>query len=103
MFDNIFDIKNDRRLGIYLYRAGFGFWLCYIFLGASFMQPYVAYRLHCAVLCGFLMVSGLTASMTYDYYHHPAEFEKRKKWLIIAYVAVAAAVYFLVLREPPLF
>lgn len=103
MFDNIFDIKNDRRLSVYLYRMGFGTWLVYILLGASFLKEYAPYRTNCAFLCGFMMISGLTASMIYDYYHHPAVFEQRKKWLLLTYLVLALLLYFLVLREPPLF
>ena len=103
MFDNIFDIKNDRRLSVYLYRAGFGMWLGYILLGAGFLEQYAPYRPYCAFLCGFMMLSGLTASMAYDYHHHPAAFEQRKKWLLFTYFMVAVLVYFLVLRKPPLF
>ncbi|TAF95809.1 MAG: hypothetical protein EAZ32_04510 [Cytophagia bacterium] len=103
MFDNIFDVKNDRRLSVYLYRAGFGMWLGYILLGASFLQQYALYRPVCAFLCAFMMLLGLTASMAYDYYHQPAVFEQRKKWLFFTYFMVAILVYFLILHEPPLF
>ncbi|MFN4147482.1 MAG: hypothetical protein ACK4GN_16765 [Runella sp.] len=102
MSDNFFDIKNDRRLSVYLYRFGFVLWLTYILLGASFFQQYAVYRPSCAVMCAFSMLMGLSASMYYDYYHHPAEFEQKKKWLIISYMVVGAMVYFFILKDKAL-
>jgi len=97
MADKLFDIKNDRRLSVYLYRAGFGFWLLYIVLGANFLRDLQPYRSNCGVFSFFLMVMALSTSMYYDYHHHPAEFEQKKKWLIISYMVLAGLVYFLVL------
>jgi hypothetical protein len=102
MSDKLFDIKNDRRLSVYLYRMGFGFWLLYILLGASFLQSYVVYRLHCGLCCAFSMLLGLSAAMYYDYYHHPAEFEQKRKWLIISYLIFGGLIYFLILKDKPL-
>ncbi|WP_138991529.1 hypothetical protein [Larkinella sp. C7] len=102
MSDRFFDLKNDRRFSVYLYRAGFGFWLLYILMGARFMHDLVAYRTDCAVFSFFLMVLALSASMYYDYYHHPAEFEQKKKWLIAMYLVLAGLIYFFILRKEPL-
>ena len=99
MFDNIFDIKNDRRLSVFLYRAGFGMWMAYLVLGARFMHQYAFYRTNCGLLCGFLMLSGLTASLIYDYHHNATLFEQRKKWLFLTYLLVAALVYFFILAK----
>lgn len=99
MLDKLFDIKNDRRLSVYLYRAGFGLWLLYILLGASFLHEFVVYRIHCAVMCGFFMIFGLSASMYYDYYHHHEEFEQKKKWLIISYLILFGLLYFFVFKD----
>lgn len=102
MDDKLFDIKNDRRLSVYLYRMGFGMWLIYILLGASFLHPYVMYRTHCAIMCAILMVFGLSASMYYDYYHHHEEFEQKKKWLILSYIVLAGLIYFFILKDKAL-
>ncbi|MFC5407904.1 hypothetical protein ACFPMF_01190 [Larkinella bovis] len=102
MSDKLFDVKNDRRLSVYLYRAGFGFWLLYILMGARFMQEVAVYRTDCAVFSFFLMVIALSASMYYDYHHHPVEFEQKKKWLIMMYLVLAGLIYFLILRKEPL-
>lgn len=102
MSDKLFDLKNDRRLSAYLYRAGFGCWLLYIVMGARFMQGFVAYRTDCAIFSFFLMVIALSASMYYDYHHHPAEFDQKKKWLVIMYLVLAALVYVFIIRKEPL-
>ncbi|MFN3379963.1 MAG: hypothetical protein ACK41O_10945 [Runella zeae] len=102
MDDKLFDIKNDRRLSVYLYRMGFGMWLVYILLGASFLHQYVMYRTHCAIMCAILMVFGLSASMYYDYYHHHEEFEQKKKWLILSYIVLAGLIYFFILKDKAL-
>ncbi|MCU0338440.1 MAG: hypothetical protein MUE30_01035 [Spirosomaceae bacterium] len=99
MSENFFDAKNDRRLSVYLYRLGFGLWLGYILLGASFMNEYAAYRTHCALLCAFMMVAGLSASLYHDYYHDHAEFEKKKKLLIVTYLLLAVLLYFFVFKD----
>ncbi len=97
--DDLFDLKNDRRLSVYLYRAGFGCWLLYILSGARFMQSVHMYRTDFGVFAFFLMVMGLSASMIYDYYHHPIEFDQKKKWLAISYLVLAGLVYFLILNK----
>ena len=102
MSDKLFDLKNDRRLSVYLYRAGFGFWLLYILMGARFMQEFVTYRTDCAIFSFFLMVMALSASMYYDYHHHPAEFEQKKKWLVVMYMVLAGLIYFFIIRKEPL-
>ncbi|MBD2703243.1 hypothetical protein IC229_21540 [Spirosoma sp. BT702] len=99
--DDIFDLKNDRRLSVYLYRAGFGCWLLYIVSGARFMESVRMYRTDFGVFSFFLMVLGLSASMIYDYYHHPIEFAQKKKWLAISYVVLAALIYFFILHNQP--
>lgn len=101
MNDKLFDLKNDRRLSVYLYRMGFGTWLLYILMGAPFLHQFIMYRTHCAIMCVMLMVFGLSASMYYDYYHHPREFEQKKKWLIVSYIVLAGLIYFLILRDKP--
>lgn len=99
MSDKLFDFKNDRRLSVYFYRMGFALWLLYILLGASFLHEFIKYRTHCALMCGFFMVFGLTASLYYDYYHHQAEFEQKKKWLIISYMILFGLLYFFILKD----
>ena len=100
--DDLFDLKNDRRLSVYLYRAGFGCWLLYIVSGARFMQSVSIYRTDFGVFSFFLMVMGLSASMIYDYYHHPIEFAQKRKWLAFSYLALAALVYFFILHNEPI-
>jgi len=102
MSDNLFDIKNDRRLSVYLYRAGFGCWLVYILMGAKFMQDVQGYRNDCGFFSFVLMILGLSTSMYYDYHHHPAEFEQKKKWLIVLYAVLALLLYNFILRGNPL-
>ncbi|GAB4016805.1 hypothetical protein [Spirosoma koreense] len=99
--DDLFDLKNDRRLSVYLYRAGFGAWLLYIVSGARFMESVRIYRTDFGVFSFFLMVMGLSASMIYDYYHHPVEFAQKRKWLAISYLILAGLVYVFILRNEP--
>ncbi len=99
--EDLFDLKNDRRLSVYLYRTGFGCWLLYIVSGARFMESVRTYRTDFGVFAFFLMVMGLSASMIYDYYHHPAEFDQKKKWLAVSYVVLAGLVYFFILHKEP--
>ncbi|RIV25539.1 hypothetical protein DYU11_09595 [Fibrisoma montanum] len=99
--EDLFDLKNDRRLSVYLYRAGFGCWLLYILSGAHFLHALRMYRTDFGIFSFFLMVLGLSASMIYDYHHHPAEFEQKKKWLAVGYLVLAGLIYFLILRDQP--
>ncbi|OJV20175.1 MAG: hypothetical protein BGO21_12420 [Dyadobacter sp. 50-39] len=98
MLEGLFDIRNDRRLSVYLYRTGFGFWLMYIALGAPALHFYKHYRQDCGILCLVLMVSAFSASMVYDYFHHRDQYEVKKKWLFISYVILAGLIYFLEFR-----
>ncbi|QRR03839.1 hypothetical protein [Dyadobacter sandarakinus] len=95
MLEGLFDIRNDRRLGMYLYRMGFGAWLMYLVLGAPALHTYHHYRTDCGLLSFVLMVFGFSAAMVYDYFHHPAQFEIKKKWLFISYAILAGVIYFL--------
>ena len=99
--DDLFDLKNDRRLSVYLYRAGFGAWMLYIVSGARFMESVRLYRTDFGIFSFFLMVMGLSASMIYDYYHHPVEFAQKRKWLAISYAVLAALIYFVILHNEP--
>jgi 4-hydroxybenzoate polyprenyltransferase len=94
--EGLFDIKNDRRLSMYLYRIGFGVWLVYLVLGAPAMSTYVQYRTDCGILCFVLMIVGFSASMVYDYSHHKEVYEQKKKWLFISYIILAGIIYFFV-------
>ena len=95
MLEGLFDIKNDKRLSMYLYRMGFGMWLMYLILGAPALHAYVRYRTDCGVFCFVLMIIGFSASMVYDYFHHREAFEQKKKWLFISYLMLAGILYFL--------
>ncbi len=98
---DLFDLKNDPRLSMYLYRAGFGCWLLYIMAGAPFMAALRFYRTDLGILCFFMMVAGLSASMVYDYYHNAPLYEQKKKWLAIGCAVLAALIYFVVLDHAP--
>jgi 4-hydroxybenzoate polyprenyltransferase len=100
VLDELFDIKNDRRMSVYLYRLGFGMWLMYLVLGAPAVRAYAHYRTGCGVLCFALMIFGFSASMVYDYFHQRESFEQKKKWLFISYVLLAAIIYFLEFGTP---
>jgi 4-hydroxybenzoate polyprenyltransferase len=95
MLEGIFDIKNDRRLSMYLYRIGFGMWLLYLVLGAPALKAYAHYRQDCGLWSFVLVIFGFSASMVYDYVHHHDQFELKKKWLFISYVILAGVIYFL--------
>ena len=95
MLEGLFDIKNDKRLSMYLYRMGFGMWLMYLILGAPAMRTYAHYRTDCGVFCFVLMIVGFSASMVYDYFHNRNAFEQKKKWLFISYLILAGIIYFL--------
>lgn len=96
MLEGLFDIKNDRRLSMYLYRMGFGMWLMYLVLGAPAMGAYAQYRLDCGIFCFILMITGFSASMVYDYFHNKEAYEQKKKWLFISYIIFAGIIYFFV-------
>lgn len=96
---DLFDIKNDRRLSVYLYRAGFGCWLLYIVSGARFLQSLTTHRTDFGIFAFFLMVMGGSAAMVYEYYHDPAGFDQKKKWLIIGYGVLAGLIYFILLHH----
>lgn len=93
MFEGLLDIKNDRRLSVYLYRMGFGFWLLYLALGAPALHTYHHYRPDAGVLCIVLMVVGFSASMVYEYFHNRPLYEQKKIWLAISHLVLAAAIY----------
>ncbi|PWJ58319.1 hypothetical protein CLV98_104178 [Dyadobacter jejuensis] len=95
MFAHIFDIKNDKRLSLYLYRLGFGMWLLYLALGAPFAHTYAHYRTDCGVFSFVLMVVSFSISMVYDYFHHYEAYKLKRKWLLISYCLLAGLLYFL--------
>ena len=94
---DLFDLKNDPRLSVYLYRAGFGCWLLYILAGVPLLAQFRLYRTDLGMASFCMMIAGLTASMVYDYHHNTLLFEQKKKWLAIGYVLLAGLIYFVVL------
>lgn len=100
MLDHLFDIKNDRRLSVYLYRMGFGMWLMYLVLGAPALHVYKHYRTDCGVYSFVLMVAGFSAAMVYDYFHNREAYEYKKKWLFVSYLILALVLYFIEFRQP---
>ncbi|HEV7350120.1 hypothetical protein [Telluribacter sp.] len=99
MFEGIFDIKNDRRLSVYLYRMGFGMWLMYLVLGAPALAAFKHYRSDCGMLSMMLMVVGFSASMVFEYFHNPHAYEQKKKWLFVSYFVLAIIIYFLEFKD----
>ena len=99
MFAGLFDIKNDRRLSMYLYRMGFGMWLLYLVLGAPALHMYKHYRQEAGVMCIILMVVGFSASMVFEYFHNHELYTQKKKWLLISYALLAVIIYFLEFKE----
>jgi surface polysaccharide O-acyltransferase-like enzyme len=100
--EDLLDIKNDRRLSVYLYRAGFGCWLLYIVAGAPLARTLIQpYRTEFGIFAFFLMVMSLSASMIFDYHHQPQAFEQKKKWLIISYLILIGLIYVFILRDAP--
>lgn len=95
MLEHLFDIKNDRRLSMYLYRMGFGMWLMYLVLGAPALHAYKQYRTDCGVFSFVLMIAGFSAAMVYDYFHNREAYEYKKKWLFVSYLILALVVYFI--------
>lgn len=59
------------------------------------------YRTDFGVFSFFLMVMGLSASMIYDYYHHPIEFAQKRKWLAVSYLVLAGLIYVFILKNDP--
>lgn len=98
MFEGLFDIKNDRRLSIYLYRLGFAMWLVYLVIGAPALRVFHHYRTGAGILCMLLMIAGFSASMVYEYFHNYEVYQQKKKWLIISYLFLAGLIYFIELR-----
>ncbi len=99
MFDGLFNIKNDKRLSVYLYRSGFVFWLIYLILGSPALHIYGHYRNDAGALSVLLMVTAFSMSMVYDFFHHRKIYEQKKKWLVISYLILFSALYFFVFRE----
>ncbi len=95
---NIFDIKNDRRLSQYLYKTGFGLWLLYILMGSTLLKQYAAHRPEVAMGCGFMMITGLIASLVFDYYHNYKEFQKKIKYLVISLLVIFFLIRIFILR-----
>ncbi|TDB61888.1 hypothetical protein [Arundinibacter roseus] len=99
MFEGIFDIKNDRRLSMYLYRTGFGMWLVYLALGAPALRTFHHYRQDAGAICILFMVVGFSASMVFEYVHNPAGYEQKKKWLFVSYLFLAGMIYILEFQQ----
>ena len=94
---DLFDLKNDPRLSMYLYRAGFCCWLLYIMAGVPMLAQLRFYRTDLGIASFVMMVAGLTASMVHDYHHNRHLFGQKKKWLAIGYFLLAGLIYFVVL------
>ncbi len=94
MLYHLFDVKNDKRLSIYLYRTGFAVWLLYIVLGAPVFKTILHYRNDCGVLSFVLMIVSFSLSMVYDYFHNFRLYESKKKWLFISYLLLAGVIFY---------
>ncbi len=94
---DLFDLKNDPRLSMYLYRTGFGCWLAYVVAGTPALAAFQAHRTDLGVLAFLAMITGLSASMVYDYHHNARLYSQKKKWLLVGYCLLAGLIYFVVL------
>src|SRR5690606_37363228 len=93
MFEGLFDIRNDRRLSIYLYRAGLLTWCLYLPGGTDRLLLLSEYRNTVGLLSGLLLILAFVAHMAYESVHHKAAYHTKKKWLLIGTVFIAVLVY----------
>ena len=102
MFEGLFDIKNDRRLSILLYRSGLLTWSAYLLAGAPFLFAISEYRNLIGILSGLLLILAFAAHMVYESVHNKSAFQQKKKWLLIGTVFVSVLVYVMEFGAPSL-
>lgn len=102
MFEGLFDIKNDRRLSIYLYRAAIVIWGLYLLAGAPVLLKMAEYRTPLGLLSALMLVLSFAAHMVYEYVHHRAAYQLKKKWLFIGTIFAAVLIYVMEFGAPSL-
>ncbi len=102
MFEGLFDIKNDRRLSIFLYRSGLMAWCAYLLAGAPVLVSIVEYRSLIGLFSGLLLILAFAAHMVYESVHHKSAYQQKKKWLLIGTVFVSVLVYVMEFGAPSL-
>lgn len=93
MFEGIFNIRNDRRLSIYLYRAGLLIWCLYLLGGAPQLTFLVQNRNSIGILSGLLLILAFGMHMVYESVHHKAAYQLKKKWFFIGTIFISVLVY----------
>ncbi|GAA4441676.1 hypothetical protein GCM10023091_27300 [Ravibacter arvi] len=102
MFEGLFDIKNDRRLSIYLYRSGMLIWCLYLVAGSPSLIILAEYRDVIGVLSGLILILAFGTHMVYESVHHRTAYQQKKKWLLIGTVFVSVLVYVMAFGAPSL-
>lgn len=102
MFEGLFNIKNDRRLSIYLYRLGLLTWCVYLLAGAPSFRLLAGYRNDIGLISGLMLILAFGAHMVYESVHHKVAYQQKKKWLLIGTVFVAVLVYVMEFGAPSL-
>jgi hypothetical protein len=100
MFDGIFDIKNDRRLSIYLYRFGMLVWCLYLVAGMPALTYLAAYRNSIGLFSALLLVMAFLAHMAFESTHHKAAYHQKRKWLFIGTIFACVWVYVMEFGAP---
>lgn len=93
MFEGIFNIRNDRRLSIYLYRLGLLIWCLYLLGGAPQLTFLAQHRNWVGVISGLVMILAFGTHMVYESVHHKAAYHLKKKWFFIGTIFVSVWVY----------
>lgn len=102
MFEGFFDIKNDRRLSIYLYRTGMLVWCLYLLAGLPELFRLAAYRNHIGLLSAILLILAFAAHMVYESVHHKMAYHLKKKWLFIGTIFAGVLIYVMEFGAPSL-
>lgn len=102
MFEGLFNIKNDRRLSVYLYRSGLLAWAAYLLAGAPALSGFAEYRNEIGLLSGLMLILAFAAHMVYESVHHKQAYHLKKKWLFIGTIFVTVLVYVMEFGAPSL-
>lgn len=102
MFEGLFNIRNDRRLSIYLYRAGLLIWCLYLLGGAPNITVLAENRNIIGILSALLLVLAFGTHLAYESAHHKAAYQQKKKWLVIGTIFIFVLVYVMEFGAPSL-
>lgn len=100
MFEGLFNIRNDRRLSIYLYRGGLLIWCLYLLGGAPNITVLAENRNIIGLLSGLLLILAFCTHMVYESTHHKAAYQQKKKWLFIGTIFIFVLVYVMEFGTP---